>query len=155
MNFDKLQICDRCQGDACYVTEVTSEIKSYMCFGCGFQTNSLMKKGEQFFNEQMENLPSLYKELMVEDEEGKIWFPTMINIPDKGMIFADGTRASNFKWTAVKAIKMSEEEKDKFKKLGKDYEYKMDNDNMKHFSGDDFIEAIDFLGVFESENKEL
>ena len=52
--------------DACYVQEVNHEIKSYMCYGCGFVTNSLMKNGEQFFEEQYELLPELYKELLHE-----------------------------------------------------------------------------------------
>ena len=102
---DNLTICDRCGSDACYVQEVNNEIKNYMCYGCGFITNSLMKKDEPFFEEQMETLPELYKELMGEDENtGLIWMPNTINIPNKGMVFADGTRASNWRWAAVKAI---------------------------------------------------
>ena len=65
---DNLTTCDRCGSDACYVQEVNNEIKNYMCYGCGFVTNSLMKKGEQFFDEQFEVLPELYKELMGEDD---------------------------------------------------------------------------------------
>ena len=42
----------------------------------------------------MEILPELYKSLMVEDETGKIWMPSMVNIPDKGMVFTDGTGSS-------------------------------------------------------------
>ena len=34
------------------MVEVNNEIKNYMCYGCGFITNSLMKKGERFFEEQ-------------------------------------------------------------------------------------------------------
>lgn len=148
---DKLTICERCGGDACYVQEVNNEIKNYMCYGCGFITNSLMKKGEEFFETQMETLPDLYKELMGEDESGKIWMPNTVNIPNKGMVFADGTGAQNWRWAAVKAVLMDEEEKAKFADKGKDFEYKMDMENIQHYPEKDFIEALDFIGVFENE----
>jgi hypothetical protein len=83
---DKLTICDRCGSDACYVQEVTNEIKNYMCYGCGFVTNSVMKQNSEFLTEQMETPPrTLYKELMGEDEDtGLVWMPNTINIQDKG-----------------------------------------------------------------------
>ena len=49
---DNLIICDRCGSDACYVDEVNQDIKTYFCYGCGFQTNSLMKEGEDFYEQQ-------------------------------------------------------------------------------------------------------
>ena len=148
---DNLTTCDRCGSDACYVQEVNNEIKNYMCYGCGFITNSLMKKGERFFEEQFSVLPSLYKELCVEDETtGLIWMPNTINIPDKGMVFAEGTRAENWSWAAVKAIPMPEDEKEAFKAKGKDYEFKMDMENMKRFEERDYIEALDYIKAFKN-----
>ena len=78
---DNLVKCDRCGSDACYVQEVNNEIKNYQCYGCGFITNSLLKKDSRFFEEQMELLPNLYKELMGEAEDGKIWMPSTVNQP--------------------------------------------------------------------------
>ena len=147
---DNLTICPKCGSDACYVQEVNHEIKNYMCYGCGFITNSLMKKGEEFFESQMETLPELYKELMGEDEDtGLIWMPNTINLPNKGMVFADGKNGSNWAWAAVKAIPMPEDEKTKFKEKGKDYKFKMDMENMKHYPEGDFMEALEYIGVFE------
>ena len=147
---DNLTTCDRCGSDACYIQEVNHEIKNYMCYGCGFITNSLMKKDEEFFEEQMQTLPELYKELMGEDEDtGLIWMPNTINLPNKGMVFADGKNASNWAWAAAKAIPMPEDEKTKFKEKGKDYKFKMDMENMKHYPEGDFMEALEYIGVFE------
>lgn len=149
---DNLTICDRCGSDACYTQEVNHEIKNYMCYGCGFQSNTLMQKDSQFLEEQMELLPNLYKELMGEDEQGKVWMPTTINLPSKGMIFADGTSASEWKWAGVKAVQVTEEEKTKYPipgKKGEYYEWRMDMDTIQHFEENDFIEALDFIGVFE------
>ena len=147
---DNLTICDRCGSDACYVQEVNHEIKNYMCYGCGFITNLLMKKGEEFFESQMETLPELYKELMGEDEDtGLIWMPNTINLPNKGMVFADGKNGSNWAWAAAKAIPMPKEEQEKFKAKGKNYKFKMDMENIKHYPEGDFMEALEYIGVFE------
>ena len=147
---DNLTICPKCGSDACYVQEVNHEIKNYMCYGCGFITNSLMKKGEEFFETQMETLPELYKELMGEDEDtGLIWMPNTINLPNKGMVFADGKNGSNWAWAAVKAIPMPKEEQEKFKAKGKNFKFKMDMENIKHYPEGDFMEALEYIGVFE------
>ena len=147
---DNLTTCPRCGSDACYVQEVNHEIKNYMCYGCGFITNSLMKKGEEFFESQMETLPELYKELMGEDENTElIWMPNTINLPNKGMVFADGKNGSNWAWAAVKAIPMPKEEQEKFKEKGKNFKFKMDMENIKHYPEGDFMEALEYIGVFE------
>lgn len=151
---DNLVICDRCGSDACYVQEVNQDIKTYQCYGCGFVTNSLMKQGEQFFEEQMEILPNLYKELMGEDEDGKIWMPTTINLPNKGMVFANGPDSNSWNWAAVKAVPVTEEEKEKYPIPGKEgeyYEWRMDMSTLQEYPEGDFIEALDYIGVFSGD----
>ena len=144
MNFDELKECSRCGSDACYVQEVTKEITLEMCYGCGFISNSLMKQGNDFFKEQMEVLPELYKALLDEEEDtGKIWMPSTINVEDKGMIFADGTKRDNWKWGAVKAVPVTEEESEKYK--GK--KHRPDMSTIKHFEERDFIEALSYINV--------
>lgn len=153
MNFDELTTCDRCGGDACYVQEVNETIKNYMCYGCGFISSTLYKRGEELFEQMFETLPNLYRELMGEDEEGKIWMPTTINIPTKGMVFANGRNSLNWKWAVVKAVPVKPEEKEKYPipgKKGEFYEWRMDMDTMQEFEEKDFIEALDLLGMFEA-----
>jgi len=151
---DNLVICERCGSDACYVQEVNQDIKNYQCYGCGFITNSLMKKDSQFLDEQMELLPNLYKELMGEDETGKIWMPSTVNLPEKGMIFANGTSAESWKWAAVKSVPVPEEEKEKYPipgKSGEFYKHRMDMSTLKEFEEGDYLEALDFIGVFKQD----
>ena len=148
---DNLVICERCGSDACYVQEVNQDIKNYQCYGCGFITNSVMKKDSQFLEEQMELLPNLYKELMGEDESGKVWMPSTVNLPEKGMIFANGSNAENWKWGAVRSVLVNEDEKEKYPIPGKDgefYEHRMDMDTLKEFEEGDYMEALDYIGVF-------
>ena len=144
---DNLTTCERCGSDACYVQEVNSEVKLYQCYGCGFIANTVMTRDSEFLEQQLTVLPELYKELMGEDENGLIWLPSVVNIPDKGMVFADGANGQQWAWAAVKAILMSEEEKTKFKAKGKEYDYKMDMSSLQHFSERDYMEALSYIGV--------
>jgi len=144
MNFDELKECTRCGSDACYRQEVTKDISIEMCYGCGFQSNSLMKKGNEFFNDQSETLPELYKALMDEEEEtGKVWMPSTINVEDKGMVFADGSGRNNWRWGAVKVIPVTEEESEKYQ--GK--KHRPDMSTIKHFEERDFMDALSYIGL--------
>jgi hypothetical protein len=151
---DNLTICDRCGSDACFVNEIPSinreMIETHHCMGCGFITNSLMKEGEQFLEEQKTVLPDLYKALFYTDSEGKIWMPSAVNLPQQGMIFANGNSADNWKWSAVKAVPVTEEEKTKYPipgKKNKYYEFRMDMTTMKHFEEREYIDALEFIGI--------
>ena len=148
---DKIINCPKSGGDLCYETQVTPEITNWMSLPCGYWTNSLMTEGSEFYTQQMEMLPELYKALAWEDKStGLIWLPQTINEPKQGMIFANGNEASNWKWAAVKAVPVTEEEKHKYpipKQPGKFYEWRMDMNTLQHFDERDFIEALDYIGL--------
>ena len=151
---DNLLTCDRCGSDACFVNEIPTAdggaIKMHHCMGCGFTTNSLMKEGEQFLEEQKSILPEIYQALFYTDSEGKIWMPSAVNIPTQGMVFANGAKAEDWKWSAVKAVPVTEEEKEKYPIKGKEgqyYEWRMDMTTMQYFPEHDFIEALSYIGV--------
>ena len=65
MAYDNLIECTRCGSDACYLQEVNQDIKLEFCYGCGFQSNNLMTSGSDFFIEQIEQYPDLYKALKI------------------------------------------------------------------------------------------
>jgi hypothetical protein len=147
---DNLTICAKCGSDACYVDEVNQDIKTYFCYGCGFQTNSLMKEGDVFFERQLEVLPELYKDLLNKDDDGHIWMPTTVNVPEKGMIFANGSSKNQWNWAAVKAVPVTKEEAEKYPipgKKGEYYSWRMDMTTLKEFNERDFIEALSYIGI--------
>ena len=147
---DKLSICPRCGSDACYTTSLNETKSNYFCFGCGFQTNDLMKEGEFDFETYEEALPELYKDLKNTDSEKRVWYPITINIQDKGTVFANGKTKDNWTWAGVKAVEVSAEEKGKFKIPGTEdyYTHKTDIKSLKNHSQDDFIEALDYVNFF-------
>ena len=147
---DNLIICKHCGSDACYVQEVNQELSTYFCYGCGFQTNSLMKEDSEFYKEQISILPELYKDLLEKDEDGIIWMPSTVNLPQQGMIFANGPSKTDWGWAAVKAVPVTEEEKEKYpipSQKGKFYEWRMDMTTLKMFTKRDYIEALSYIGI--------
>ena len=55
-------------------------------------------------------------------------------------------------WTGVKVTDVKEEEKEKFKIPGTDdyYKHKTDMKTMKNFKQEDFMDALEYIGFFES-----
>ena len=145
---EKMIDCPHCGGNACYEQVVTEEVKTNFCFGCGFTTSTIMVEGTKPVLDALETSPELYKDLMFIDEDKKVWFPATVTLPEKGMVFLDGTDKKNWKWAAVKAIEISEEEK-KEKNFPKDQQYKMDMKNIKHFEQREYMDACDHIGFFE------
>ena len=139
MQNDKLTVCPRCGSDACYHQEMGADYIIKLCYGCGFTTNTLMHSKSEFLQEQIEVLPELYKDLIYMDLEGLKWIPSATNNPEKGMVYADGSNPTSWKWAAVKAIP------------SEDKTYKMDMKNLKHFDERDYMEALDYIGMFEEE----
>lgn len=133
---EKLVNCSRCGSNCCQETQVSPEVKNLFCLGCGYQCCTAMKKGNEFFNQQMEVLPNLYKLLSGEDENGNIWIPSYVTIKNKGVVFMSGTGDGDAKWAAVKSSDM------------KDGKWK--EDTIHYFEERDFMEALDYIGVFEN-----
>ena len=110
----------------------------------------------------MEILPELYKALLGEDKDGLVWMPQTVNLPQNGMVFATAAKEfgvkgeavsqDNYEWAGVKAVKITEKEKEKFPipgKKGEFYEWRMDMTTEKRFAHNDFVEALDYIGVFK------
>ena len=149
---DKLIECKRCGGNACYeqviaTAERPETISTWLCWGCGFTTSTLMKENSEVVTQAMETSPELYKDLLFKDKEGLNWLPATLTIPEKGMVFVDGTDKKNWRWAGVKAIPLQEGDK----KVSKDQTHKMDMKNVKHFEQKDFMEAADYIGMFKVE----
>tara|TARA_B100001093_G_C26677637_1_gene949013 strand:+ start:681 stop:1124 length:444 start_codon:yes stop_codon:yes gene_type:complete len=144
MNLDTIIDCPKSGGDLCYKTEINKDITNYLSLSCGFWTNTLMEKDSKFYTEQVISLPELYKDISWEDPKTNlIWIPNTINIQDKGMVFANGSNAKDWKWSAVKAIPLKESDEAKVE----GQTHKMDMSTIKSFKERDYIDALSYIGV--------
>lgn len=126
---ESLGICPRCGSDAC--SEVSNDrLSVWNCFGCGFTSNSTLTEEKLELVE--ETLPELYKDLKFKDNKGYYWYPIVITLDNKSMVFAEGTSVDSWKWSAVKS------------KDGK-----LDMTTKKEFIERDFMEALDYIEYFK------
>ena len=143
MKHDEIINCPKSGGDLCYKLEVSKEITSYYSLSCGFWTNTLMKEGSKFYNEQMEVLPELYKDLAWKDLETElIWLPHTINDPTLGMVYAEGTSKDNWQWAAVKSVLLNEADQKEFKTT-----HKPDMSTTSYYTERDYMDALSYIGV--------
>jgi len=141
---EQLVTCKRCGSNACLEQQVNEEVTTQLCMGCGFTTSTLMTEGSEVVTTALETSPELYKDLMHRDQDGNIWMPSTLTLPNKGMVFVDGTNTKDWSWAAVKAIPLEEEDK----KLSDDQTHKMDMKNLKHYAEKDFMDALEHIGFF-------
>jgi hypothetical protein len=145
---EKMIDCPRCGGNACYEQQVSEEVTTSFCFGCGFTTSTLMEVNSKLLTETLETSPELFKDLMFTGADNKVWFPATVTLPNKGMVFLDGTSKENWRWAAVQSVEILAEEKDKFPE---EQTHKMDMKNIQYFNQKDFMEALDRIDFFDIE----
>ena len=163
---DKLVNSPICDSDACYESEfMTADgpIKTWLCMTSGYTSNTTMTENSEELKFTLEHTADLIKDLRQDHEppgggEVLAWFPTAITMPNKGMVFPEPVKGtstlegkSDWQWTVVKSIPVTEEEREKFPdptNPGTFYKHKMDMKNMKRFEKLCFMDAAEELGMF-------
>lgn len=142
---DTLIDCPLCgEPMACYKIPVNESKFSYMCLGCGYISSDFLVEGEYDVEEYENELPELYKEIKKVDSKGRVWYPNVVNIPEKGVVFISGTTPEDSEWSAIKNIPLTEEEKALPRFKGQ--RYKSDPKTLTDF-GNDYLSALEYIGV--------
>ena len=162
---DKLVNSPICDSNACYESEFqTAEgpVKTWLCMTCGFTTNTTMTEDSEVLKKTEELTADLIRDLK-QTHDGLAWFPTVITMPDKGMIFPEPLKGSvtlegkpDWKWTVVKAIPIPKKEQHKYPdptNPGMFYEKRMDMKNIKRYGKLEFMDAAEELGMFAEHKK--
>ena len=137
--------------NACYEQNFEQDgqqITTWLCFGSGYTTSTLMSTGSKTVQDLLETSPELYKDLMHTDDKNRVWVPATITLPGKGMVFVDGTSKKDWKWSAVKAVFITPEER-KLKNFPKDQTHKMDMKGATLFEQKEFMDALEVIGFYE------
>lgn len=146
---DNLVECKRCNGNACYEQHIDDNTTTWLCMGCGFTTSTMMDKDGPTTASTLESSPELYRDLMFVDESSRAWFPATITLPTKGMVFVDGTSKQDWKWSAVKAVTLTQEEINSGK-FPEGQEFKMNVRDSQKFEQKDFMDALEVIGFYEN-----
>ena len=101
-------------------------------------------------SDKVENTSQLVEELKFFDEERKIyWFPSVVNMGPKGIIFPEGDTKEWF-WKYAKVVQIPEEEQEQYPVLDKDgefYKEKLDVENAETFGQYEFLKACKSMGI--------
>ena len=82
--------------------------------GAGYTSNSKLVIGSEYVESVESNQPKLVTDLGLQDHlRNIVWYPSVINIPLKGMIFPMGT-LEEWHWEVMKVREVTEEEKEKY-----------------------------------------
>jgi hypothetical protein len=101
-----------------------------------------MVKDSDFVKASREVLPELIKDLEFTDSDGFVWYPSTINVPEKGILFPNGSGSNTWGWSVASLIPISKQEKARFPKNQK---YKVDLKNVRNFPREEFALAVTTL----------
>ena len=130
----------------CFVEKTEIEGKpfeSYICFQCGMTSNTYLAFDSEKLEEYTKNHSKLMNNLKIFDNDrGIVWFPSVINMGDKGIIYPEGTVA-NWNWYYAKVIEIPEEEREQYD----GHERRLNVENAEKFGQFEFMEACKAMGV--------
>ena len=128
----------------------------YLCMSTGYMSTSNFKVGSVQLESELEKSPELVKALQQFDSERDIvWIPTILNFPEKGMIYPEGS-IGNWKWCYASVVQIPEEEQKNYPVPNKEGEYftsKLDVENSQKFDNDKFYEACTVMGLIAKDHK--
>jgi hypothetical protein len=128
--------------DNCF-EDIQENYNSYLCFYCGFMSDSRYEISSLQLVENLKKSPILVQKLKVEDKHRNIvWFPSVINMGELGMIFPEGT-PEKYVWKYAKVVDVSKEEQYKYD----NYDRRLDVENAKEYGQYEFLKACKEMGI--------
>ena len=137
--------------NACYEQKFEQdgkEMKTWLCFGSGMSSSTLLTEGSKLHKDLLNTLPELHKDLLYIDKNKRVWAPATITLPKQGMVFVDGTSKKAWQWAAVKAVEITAEDRENNKHYPKEQTHRMDMKNIKYFGQKEFMDALEVIGFY-------
>ena len=140
---EKIITCPVCYDTNHCFEEIQETFSSYLCFRCGFMSDSRYEIGSFKLTENLKNSPKLVRESKFEDKSRNIvWFPSVINMGKLGMIFPEGNK-DEYVWKYAKIVDIPVEEQVNYN----NYSQRLDVENAKTFEQYEFIKACKEMGI--------
>ena len=140
---EKVINCPVCYDTNQCFEEVQETYSSYLCFHCGFMSDSRYEIGSLQLIENLKKSPKLVQDVKFEDKGRNItWFPSVINMGELGMIFPEGT-PKDYVWKYAKVVEIPEDERKNYD----NYDRRLDVENAKTFGKYEFMKACEQMGI--------
>ena len=140
---EKVITCPVCfDADHCF-EDIQETFSSYLCFKCGFMSDSRYEIGSLKLIDNLKNSPKLVRESKFEDKDRNIvWFPSIINMGKLGIIFPEGD-SEKYIWKYAKLVDVPEEER----AIYDNYDQRLDVENAQTFGQNEFMKACKAMGI--------
>ena len=137
--------CPHCFDTNHCFEDIQETFSSYLCFSCGFMSDSRYEIGSIDVIENLKKSPKLVVESQFEDKHRNIvWFPSVINMGKLGMIYPEGTK-DEYVWKYARVVDIPEEEQAKYN----NYSQRLDVENAETFEQNNFMGACKSMGITE------
>ena len=137
--------CPNCMNDKHCFEETAVDFKSYMCFNCGFTSNSAYTNESKTLETMKEKSTQLVRDISFYDYDRKLhWFPTVLNMGKLGVIYPEGTK-NNWNWKLAEVRKLSPEEQNN--PMYEGHEHTLDIENAKEYGQHEFLDACKEMGI--------
>ena len=128
--------------DRCF-EDIQKDFSSYLCFNCGFMSDSRYEIDSIGLIENLKKSPKLVQDLQFKDlKRNIVWFPAVINMGEKGLIFPEG-QPDNYVWKYAQGVDVPEEEREKYN----NYDRRLDVENAESYGQNGFLEACKAMGI--------
>ena len=109
---EKVIECPQCNDtDRCFEDvqeQADKTFSSFMCFKCGYTSNSAYKWESPELKQAQMGATQLMNDVSFYDEEREImWFPTVLNMGDLGVIYPEGSK-NNWVYKYAQVRKLTE-----------------------------------------------
>jgi ribosomal protein L37AE/L43A len=142
-------LCPFCNSMNCFQEEYKTT-KSWLCMNCGYTSLNLYKNHSSELKEILNSSPQLIIDLKKYDEERQIWwFLSVINIPNKGILYPEGT-PEIWEWVYAPSVPIPEEERKDYPIPNQDdrfYDSRLAIEQSQRFPSDQFYNAIKEMGA--------
>ena len=140
---ERVIVCPVCKdADTCF-EEMQENFSSFMCFNCGYMSDTRYRAGSVELVDNLNNSPQLVQDLQHHDEsKGIVWFPCVINMGTKGIIFPEGVK-EEYVWKYAKVVEIPEDEREKYD----NYDSRLDVENAETYEKFEFLEACKSMGI--------
>ena len=149
--------CPVCNMISC-LEEYIGDITTWLCIDCGYNSNTTYKNHSKELKKTLATSPQIIIDLKKFDTERNIWwFPTILNMPAKGIIYPDGN-VEKWSWVYSPIVGVPESDKHLYPIPNKEnefYEKRLAVEKSKIYDKDNFFSALKDMGaVIEQETDE-
>jgi len=146
---EKIITCPVCFDTNHCFEEMQETFSSYLCFNCGFMSDSRYEIGSLKLIDNLKKSPKLVRDSKFEDTQRNIvWFPSVINMGKLGMIFPEG-EVGTYVWKYAEVVDIPKEERVMYD----NHTQRLDVNNAKTFGKYEFIKACELMGITRDMSK--